>query len=285
MAQISVLIPIKDRWPLLCERALPSVEAQTFQDFEILVIDDGSSEPPPPALSKNSRVKVLKSQGCGVSAARNTGLRASTAPFIALLDSDDAWASDKLLKQIKFLEEHREIPLVHSEEIWIRNGVRVNPMKKHRKSGGRIFERSTELCVISPSATMLRRSLLEGVGAFNEDFPVCEDYELWLRITSRFEVGFINEPLTLKFGGHEDQLSRKYHSMDLWRLRALKDHLENPHLSEAERLKVRAEILKKGRVLLKGFEKHQNFTHQNEVEELCLRAEVDQILCPDPTTS
>ncbi len=111
--------------------------------------------------------------------------------------------------------------MVHGEEIWIRNGVRVNAMNKHQKSGGRIFKRCVDLCCISPSAVLLHRSLLADVGLFREDFPVCEDYELWLRISAFEAVGFIEEPLIKKYGGHEDQLSRSVVGMDLWRLRAL----------------------------------------------------------------
>ena len=214
----------------------------------------------------------MKSTGRGVSAARNTGIRASRAEIIGLLDSDDEWSPMKLLKQIQFLHDHPEIPLVHTEEVWIRNGVRVNPMKKHKKSGGRIFDRCTELCLIAPSASVFRRSLLDEVGLFNEEFEVCEDYELWLRVTSRFEVGFVDEPLTIRYGGHSDQLSTKFHSMDLWRVRALASHLDSQHLSESESLKLREQIRIKSEVLLKGFLKHQNYTHINEVQDLLKRA-------------
>lgn len=211
-------------------------------------------------------LQFIDSESVGVSAARNTGLRASKAPYIALLDSDDEWVPDKISKQVRFLESHPEIPLVHTEEIWIRNDVRVNQMKKHKKMGGRIFTPSTKLCLISPSATMMRRSLFKEVGLFNESFVVCEDYELWLRITAHHDVGFLEEPLTIKYGGHEDQLSRKYHSMDLWRVRALKGFINHPSLSPEEKTAVIKEIKFKCEVLLKGFEKHQNFEHKNEVE-------------------
>lgn len=217
----------------------------------------GSSSPLP--------IRLMKSEGQGVSAARNTGIRSSDSELIALLDSDDEWKPDKVLQQTELLKTRLEIPLVHTEEIWIRNGIRVNPMKKHKKSGGRIFGPCTRLCLISPSAALMKRSLLDEVGLFDESFTVCEDYELWLRVTALFEVGFIDEPLTIKYGGHEDQLSRKYHSMDLWRVRALAKFINHPRLSEEEKRIVVEEIKFKCQVLLKGFEKHQNFKHQDEV--------------------
>lgn len=279
---VSVIIPVKDRSESLL-KALVSLENQVFRDFEILVVDDHSQVSPSKILeSYNPKVfrqrknlgehippipiRWLLAKGEGVSAARNTGIEASSSEFIGLLDSDDEWAPEKLLKQIQYLEDHPHIPLVHTDEIWIRNGVRVNPMKKHQKSGGRIFERCTELCVISPSASVFRRKLLDHVGMFDESFVVCEDYDLWLRIASKFEIGYIDEALTLKYGGHEDQLSRKYHSMDLWRLRALSKHLKGDGLSELELKKVKEQIRLKGEVLMKGFIKHQNYTHVDEVQ-------------------
>ncbi len=267
---VSVIIPVRDRAEELI-RALKSVEKQTFKDFEIIIIDDHSRTPVQETLKSyrsSLDIRVLSSQKEGVSAARNLGIQSSSSPYIALLDSDDEWFPEKLERQFSFMESHSNLPLVHTEEIWIRNGVRVNPAQKHKKSGGRIFQAATKLCLISPSASFFRRKVFEEIGFFNEEFIVCEDYELWLRLTSRFEVGFIEDPLTIKHGGHADQLSRKYHSMDLWRIRALKNFISSPFLSEPEKQAVRDEILFKSDVLLKGFEKHQNFEHQNEVLEI-----------------
>lgn len=274
---VSVIIPVKDRSKLLL-RALKSLQAQTFKDFEVVVVDDHSSEPlnheilnfPLPHL------RVLKSNGQGVSAARNTGILSGDSPYLAFLDSDDEWAPQKLEQQLNFLQKNPWIPLVHTEEIWIRNGVRVNPKKKHKKSGGRIFTSCTRLCLISPSASMMRRSLLENVGLFNETFPVCEDYELWLRVTARFEVGFLTHPLTIKYGGHKDQLSSRYHSMDLWRIRALSSYIHSPDLSESEKQAVCSEIQFKAHVLLKGFQKHSQFQFQEEVLDLLKKAETQR---------
>lgn len=268
--KVSVIIPTKDREePLI--RALTSVENQSFRAIEVVVVDDHSRKAPSSIIEQfESRlpIRLIPSQGEGVSAARNTGIRATTSEFIALLDSDDEWMMEKISKQVDFFDTHPEIPLVHTEEVWIRNGVRVNPMKKHKKSGGRIFTPSTKLCLISPSATMLRRSLLDEVGLFNESFTVCEDYELWLRVTALYEVGFIDSPLTIKYGGHDDQLSRRYHSMDLWRVRALKNFIAHSALSIDEKEAVKQEIKFKCQVLLKGFEKHRNFEHKEEVESI-----------------
>jgi len=132
--------------------------------------------------------------------------------------------------------------------------------------GGRIFSQCTELCLIAPSSVLARRSLLNKVGVFDESFTVCEDFELWLRITATEDIGFISEPLVIKHGGHEDQLSMQFHSMDLWRVRALAKHLKNSKLSVDENSALRTSLKKKCEILLKGFQKHQNFENVDEVE-------------------
>jgi GT2 family glycosyltransferase len=137
----------------------------------------------------------------------------------------------------------------------MRRGVRVNPMNKHRKSGGDLFHRSLELCVISPSAVLLARSLFDEVGGFDETLPVCEDYDLWLRITSREPVGFLPEPLVVKYGGHADQLSRTTPVMDGYRIRAIDKILRSGQLTaDQQRAAVQA-LERKCRIVAQGCEK------------------------------
>ena len=123
-----------------------------------------------------------------------------------------------------------EARLCHTEEIWIRNGVRVNQMKKHAKSGGWLFQRSLALCCISPSSVLIHRSLFEDYGDFDESLPACEDYDLWLRITARESVAYVEVPQIYKYGGHEDQLSRAFWGMDRFRIQALEACLTGGYL-------------------------------------------------------
>lgn len=256
MPLVSVVIPVYNRAELL-KRALASLKQQTFQDFEVVVVDDHSTE---------AVAAQLKSVGKGVSAARNTGIRATTSPLVALLDSDDEWEASKLEKQVAYLDANPTCTMVHTDEIWLRNGQVIKQKSQHRKLGGRIFSECTNLCLIAPSSVLMRRTLLDRVGLFDEDFPVCEDFDLWLRITAVEEIGFLSDPLTLKHGGHTDQLSLQYHSMDLWRVRALAKHLKNQNLTTVEHLALRKSLRQKAVILLKGFEKHQNFEHVEEVQ-------------------
>ncbi|HEX9909953.1 MAG TPA: glycosyltransferase [Desulfatiglandales bacterium] len=222
MAAVSVIIPTFNRAHKIAS-AVASVFYQTFTDYEILVVDDGSVDPTPEVLMQfRSRIEwITHSKNLGVSAARNTGIRRSRSPLIAFLDSDDYWLPDKLAAQVSFFSEHPEAAAAQTEELWIRRGARVNPMKKHFKPSGDIFEPSLKLCVVSPSAVVVKRSLLEEVGLFDEEFPVCEDYDLWLRISWKYPIWLIPEPLVIKEGGAPDQLSRSVVGMDRYRIKAI----------------------------------------------------------------
>ncbi len=253
--RISVVIPTHDRAALL-PRALDSVLAQSRPADEILVVDDGSRDDTAELVARRyPMVRLLRQPQRGVSAARNHGIAAAQGDWIALLDSDDAWRADKLAQQCQLAAEAPECPLIHNDEIWIRNGRRVNPMKKHAKRGGWIYRHCLPLCVISPSAALIRRAELLALGGFDENLPACEDYDLWLRLCARHPVAYLPEPLTIKHGGHADQLSRAHWGMDRFRVRALERALREYPLSAEDRAATRAMLVKKARILAQGAEK------------------------------
>lgn len=255
--QISVVIPSYNRAHTL-ERALLSVLGQSSAADEIIVVDDGSTDHSATLVQQYPSVKLIQQPNKGVSAARNAGIRAASFEWIALLDSDDEWLADKLLNIRQAQALQPDIKLWHSNEIWIRNGVRVNPMNKHHKYGGDIFHHCLPLCVISPSAVVLHRSLFDSCGLFNEDLPACEDYDLWLRICHRYAVVYLPQALIKKYGGHDDQLSRRFWGMDRFRIQSLHQLLQLPTLSTLQRQQARQMLLKKLRILLKGAIKHDN---------------------------
>jgi glycosyltransferase involved in cell wall biosynthesis len=218
---VSVVIPTHNRWPMIAE-AVQSVLTQTFGDFELIVVDDGSIDNTARLLSScDSRVQVLSQPHTGVAAARNAGVARSRGKYIAFLDSDDLWSPAKLAIQADFMEHNPEMHICQTEEIWIRRGVRVNPKARHRKPSGDIFQRSLELCLVSPSAVMMTKELFYLAGGFDEWFPVCEDYDLWLRIAVAHPVFLIESPLVTKRGGHVDQLSRSTWGIDRFRVLAI----------------------------------------------------------------
>ena len=266
--QISVVIPTYNRACSL-PRALDSVLAQTSAVDEVIVVDDGSEDCTDILLARDyPGVRVLRQENRGVSAARNRGIAAAGHDWIALLDSDDSWLAHKIARMREAWRQNPELVLFHSDEIWMRRGVRVNPMKKHRKSGGWIFERCLPLCAISPSASVIRRSTLEALGGFDETLPACEDYDLWLRLCSRHEVGYIDEALIVKYGGHQDQLSRRYPAMDRFRVRALDRLLRDDELPPKAAAAAREMLQHKLEILLAGARKHDNHETIDEFEPL-----------------
>lgn len=228
---VSIIIPTYNRAGMLTE-AIDSVLGQDFTDFELIVVDDGSTDDTPQILKAyGSKIRVIRQRHQGVSAARNQGITAATGRFIAFLDSDDLWLPGKLTSQIDFFQNTPDALICQTEEIWIRNGIRVNPKERHRKYSGMIFEQSLALCLVSPSAVMARRGLFDRFGLFDENLPACEDYDMWLRVSCRCPIYLIQTPLIIKRGGHADQLSRQP-ALDKYRIQALKKMLDSVVLSE-----------------------------------------------------
>jgi glycosyltransferase involved in cell wall biosynthesis len=230
---VSVIIPTYNRGWILRE-AVDSVLNQDFTDFELIVVDDGSTDDTGEILATYGRsVIALRQPNRGVSAARNRGIAEARAQLVALLDSDDLWLPQKLSRQVDFFKINPEALICQTEETWVRNGVRVNPKKRHRKFSGMIFEASLALCLVSPSAVMMRRELFDRVGLFDRRLPACEDYDLWLRVSCRYPVYLIDEPLIIKRGGHADQLS-KAAGLDRYRIAAIRKLLDSGTLSESQ---------------------------------------------------
>ena len=268
---IDVILPTFNRAYCL-KRTIDSVLSQNYQELKLYVIDDGSTDETKNLISQyqnESRLKYFYQVNKGVSAARNSGIKMGQAEWIAFVDSDDEWLPNKLQTQVDFIKNYPNCQFVHSNEIWIRNGVRVNPKKKFDKSHHDLFRRSLEMCLISPSTVMMKKELCLKHGLFSEEFIVCEDYDLWLKILATEEVGFLSENLIKKYGGHIDQLSTQYPAMDFWRIRSMVSLLENSLVSdEMKRSQIKVEIHKKAEILLSGFLKHQKLKEYNELKAL-----------------
>lgn len=251
---VTVVVPTYNRARLL-SRALDSVFAQTFPDFELVVVDDGSTDDTHSLVDRydDPRLRYLRIDHGGVSRSRNKGVATAVGAWIAFLDSDDFWHPRKLERQLETLGANPAFSAVYTNEVWIRRGQRVNPRNRHRKYSGWIYHRCLPLCIISPSSILLKRDLFDRVGGFDTLFPVCEDYDLWLRLTARHPVYFLDEPLITKTGGHSDQLSRSRWGLDRFRLRSLLAIADSGRLSPQQRVWTAREIVHKAGILAVGF--------------------------------
>jgi glycosyltransferase involved in cell wall biosynthesis len=200
MIKVSVIIPTYNRRDYLKE-ALDSVLWQSFRDFEIIVIDDGSNDGTREMIQEvyGSSIKYIWQENQGESVARNRGLEAAQGEYIALLDSDDRWLKEKLTKQVKYLNENPIPGMVYSQA-WIIDGtgkrIEGDPWGIELYNDGIDLESLVFNNRISgPSSTLIRRSVINKVGEFDSNIRYGEDWDLWLRIAKHFGIALIEEPM------------------------------------------------------------------------------------------
>ena len=261
---VAVVIPAYNRRAMVCE-AVKSVLAQRDANFELIVADDGSTDGTWDELTQIAAVandhaqwemmRIERTPNRGPAAARNTGVAMAAARFVAFLDSDDLWLPHKLNRQIAFMREHPEYAISQTEEVWMRNGRRVNPGARHRKRAGDLFADSLLTCLISPSAAIMRTDLFRESGGFDEDMAAAEDYDLWLRLLTDHEVGLIDEQLVIRRAGHPGQLSATVPALDRFRVLALLKLLAREDFSPGRRIKVCEVLSEKCAIYAKGLER------------------------------
>ena len=259
VANISVVIPTYNRCVLL-KRAISSVLNQTIRSKKIIVVDNGSTDSTYEMISSLfPEITYIYEKRRGVSIARNQGIKNCHSPWIAFLDSDDTWETQKLEKQLFFTNNiNKKFRLIHTNEIWYKNDKFQNQSRKHQKSGGDIFQKSLEFCCISPSSAFIKKEVFDDYGFFDESLEVCEDYDMWIRITAKEEVGFLDKPFVKKYGGHDDQLSKKYWGMDRFRIKSLEKNLINNWFTLEQKKSVLKILLKKLTIVSNGAKKRDN---------------------------
>jgi len=275
MTEVSVVIPTFNRWPMLTE-AVASVMAQCGVDFELIIVDDGSIDGTAaqlPGLAKTLRaahrpVRILRTENHGPAAARNRGVAAAHAPFIAFLDSDDLWQPGKLQRQLEHMRQTPECMVSQTEEIWMRRAVRVNPGRRHRKRGGDFFFDSLRTCLISPSAVMMRTRVFRELGGFDEDMQAAEDYDLWLRLLLEHQVELLPEQLVIRRAGNWGQLSATVPAMDRFRILALLKLLLRNDLSGQQREAVCDVLIEKCGIYSTGSTRRGNTTEADFIASL-----------------
>ncbi len=302
---VDIIITTYNRRQFIAD-AVQSVLNQTYPYLRIIVIDDGSDcawhnqdalknvfklnhliirnnrlEPDILKAPSKFRKKIIYfhyiyQKNRGISATRNTGLKFSRAEYIAFLDDDDLWHKEKLVKQIEAIEKNNS-DVCYTDEKWLRNGKHLNQCKQHKKYSGAIFKYALPLCIISASSILLRKSVIQKLGFFDDNFIVCEDYEYWLKLTFYFDVLFIAEPLIVKRGGHINQLSKKYAAMDKYRVAALLKFIYENDLNDEDYELVKTELIRKAGILLNGFLKRGKINEAGFFEKICGTKEIRSI--------
>jgi len=218
--RVSIIIPTHNRAPLL-KNALHSVLAQTFQGFEVIVIDDGFDDTANIVSAYSQRVLYVRIRPTRLPAvARNVGLQMAQGEYIGFLDSDDQWLPQKLERQIEILDKYPSVGLVCSNALVLKNGqdklVRLYLREDQGRSGWVLKELLKDNFVITSTA-VIRRSLLNRVGIFSEDplLRVGEDYDLWLRISALSEIYYIDEALAI-YRDHPNSIRAQESRVSYW---------------------------------------------------------------------
>ncbi len=272
--EVSVVIPVYNRYELLKE-AVATVMGQGYTNFELIVVDDGSTDMTSTMklyYKNDPRFMYRKIEHNGMPGfVRNIGAAMARGRYLAFLDSDDLWTGGKLEKQMEYLDENPGIRLVHTRERWMRKGREISQKSQNHKHSGMIFEDALFKCIIGPSTVLLEKQLFMETGGFREDLEVAEDYELWLRITDREQIGYIDSPLVTKRAGHGEQLSEKYGQIEIFRIRALLKLVETKYFTGLHMKKAREELARKCRIYAAGCRKRGRYEEGSRYEKLARR--------------
>ncbi|MDD4938655.1 MAG: glycosyltransferase [Candidatus Omnitrophica bacterium] len=189
---ISVIIPTYNRAQYIRE-AIDSVLEQSCKDWEIIVVDDGSTDNTRDILKAYAKVRYIYQKNKGPGAARNLGVRNSRAEHIAFLDSDDLWLPEKLKKQREVLESRPELAFVCSQTCVIDDKGKLLFYWRREKDNKECFEGLREENFISTTTVLMRRECFESVGGFDEKLSNAQDYDLWLRLSKRYGFLYMDE--------------------------------------------------------------------------------------------
>jgi len=259
----SIIIPTFNRSKML-KIAIDSVLQQSFKDFELIIIDDGSTDNTKELIKNFAKryplnaIRYFHQKNQGVAIARNKGIKKSLGKYIVFLDSDDRLCAHKLEITHEYIKKFKKIKIFHTDEIWYRNGKLLSQKKYQAKPEGWAFEESLKTCCIAMSTVCIKKELFKTIGFFDKKLMVCEDYDLWLRITANFQVKLIPKALTIKQGGHTDQLSKKFKSMDTFRIYAIEKILKNTKIKKEQKMIAFNELKIKCNIYVKGTIKRQN---------------------------
>ncbi len=206
MPTVSVIIHTYNNEKFIVE-TLESVLNQTYKDYEIIVIDDGSVDSTRNMLLPYmQKIKYHYKENGGIASAKNAGISLSKAEFIAFLDHDDLWVPDKLKMQMECFNENPQAGLVYAKYTSFRDGkeLRTKPEKGY---SGWIFKELLAKSFIQTSTVIVKREYLNAIGPYDESFSLGDEYDMFLRISKKFQCGFINKGLT-RYRIHDTNASK-----------------------------------------------------------------------------
>lgn len=210
MGRVSVIIPTFNCSRYICG-AIQSVLNQTYNDYEIIVMDDGSTDDTRKVLEQfKNKMTYFYQKNKGVSSARNEAIKLSQGDLIAFLDCDDRWLPSKLATQVKYMIDNPDVAMIHSNVAFVTDNYVMRERLDHivkRHKGFDIFEELYLGNFINTSTVLLRRNCLETVGLFDEELPLAQDYDLWLRIAAKFNVGY-QDIVTAHYRFHDANISK-----------------------------------------------------------------------------
>lgn len=248
---ISVIIPTYNRKSMVVD-AITSVLNQTCKPHEIIVVDDGSDDGTD-TLFPMEGVTYHKIKHSGFPGeVRNIGVGLSTGDYIAFLDSDDIWLEEKLEKQVSYFKDNPQCKILHTKERWIRDGKVISQKKRKHKRSGDLFKDSLQGCILGPSTVLMTRTLFNNFNGFNPSIEVGEDYDLWLRITDRESICYLDDELIVKHAGHGDQLSFKYGFIEPFKIEVLEDLILNYNLKSQNKLFAIEALENKYEIIING---------------------------------
>lgn len=218
MPKVSIIIPAYNSSRFISE-AIKSIFNQTFKDFEIIVIDDGSTDDTKDVLKPFiHQIQYIFKENGGVASARNVGIRMSKGKYIAFLDYDDIWLPNKLELQVQILDTCPQVGLVHTDNLFLINNETSShtcksKIKDKKLLSGRIFKSLLmQKFFLTCSTVMVRKVCFDKVGLFDISLPPADDFDMWLRITKEWDCAYIDIPL-VKYRIHSSNISRNHQKM------------------------------------------------------------------------
>ncbi|MCK5607342.1 glycosyltransferase [Candidatus Pacearchaeota archaeon] len=234
MPKVSVIIPTYNRSHVIY-RSIQSVLNQTYQDFEIIVVDDGSTDNTEDVIRNfnDSRIIYIRhNDNKGVAAARNTGIKASKSEYIAFQDSDDEWFSEKLNKQIEAFEMNPEIGIIYTDMLRINKEGEIKYWHSPTVSYGHIINPKTmdyQFMGLGIVSTLIKRECFNKVGDLDENFPRFEDLEIFIRLSKHYHFHHIKEPL-VSYYATDDGISSNNTTLHIARKLLLEKYIDDDEM-------------------------------------------------------